>query len=140
MRIFEILSLVIYGFVGVISLIMATKSLFAKKYLVFHEKAASIEWTQIDKRLQYVILALLKISGLGFLVTALLLLIFPIVNYFVQDEFIRYSIPFLAFIFCSGLFIINFSLYKQSKSMTPWKGSLFALIAIITGIILSVLQ
>ena len=140
MRIFEILSLVIYGFVGVISLIMATKSLFAKKYLVFHEKAASIEWTQIDKRLQYVILALLKISGLGFLVTALLLLIFPIVNYFVQDEFIRYSIPVLAFIFCSGLFIINFSLYKQSKSMTPWKGSLFALIAIITGIILSVLQ
>jgi len=140
MRIFEILSLVIYGFVGVISLIMATKSLFAKKYLVFHEKAASIEWTQIDKRLQYVILALLKISGLGFLVTALLLLIFPIVNYFVKDEFIRYSIPVLAFIFCSGLFIINFSLYKQSKSMTPWKGSLFALIAIITGIILSVLQ
>ena len=140
MRIFEILSLVIYGFVGVLSLIMATKSLFAKQYLVFHEKAAATEWTEIENRLQNVILALLKISGLGFLVTALLLLIFPIVNYFVQDEFIRYSIPFLAFIFCSGLFIINFSLYKQSKSMTPWKGSLFALIAIITGIILSVLQ
>jgi hypothetical protein len=140
MRTIEILTIVIYGFVGVISLIMAYKSLFAKKYLVFHEKAAAIEWTQLDKRLQYVILALLKISGLGFLVTALLLLIFPIVNYFRQDEFVRYFIPFLAFIFCSGLFIINYSLYKHTKSITPWKGSLFALVAIIAGVILSVLQ
>jgi ABC-type Fe3+-siderophore transport system permease subunit len=119
---------------------MAYKSLFVNKYLAFHEKAAAIEWPQIDKRLQYVILALIKISGLGFLVTALLLLIFPIVNYFVQDEFVRYSIPVLAFIFCSGLFIINYSLYKQSKSITPWKGSLFAMIAIIAGVILSALQ
>jgi hypothetical protein len=140
MRTIEILTIVIYGFVGVISLIMAYKSLFAKKYLAFHEKAAAIEWTQLDKRLQYVILALLKISGLGFLVTALLLLIFPIVNYFRQDEFVRYFIPFLAFIFCSGLFIINYSLYKHTKSITPWKGSLFALVAIIAGVILSVLQ
>ena len=140
MRRFEILTIVIYGFVGVISLIMAYKSLFAKKYLAFHEKAAAIEWTQLDVRLQYVILTLIKISGLGFLVTALLLLIFPIVNYFVQDEFVRYSIPVLAFIFCSGLFIINYFLYKQSKSKTPWKGSLFAMIAIIAGVILSVLK
>jgi uncharacterized membrane protein YvlD (DUF360 family) len=119
---------------------MAYKSLFAKKYLVFHEKAASIEWTKIDKRLQYVILTLMRISGLGFLVIALLMLVFPIVNYFIQDEFVRFSIPFLAFIFCSGLFIINYSLYKFTKSMTPWKGSLFAMIAIIAGVILSVLQ
>ena len=140
MRRFEILSIVIYGFVGVISLIMAYKSMSAKKYLAFHEKAAATEWTQIDKRLQYVILALLRISGLGFLVTALLILIFPIMNYFVQDEFVRYSIPILAFIFCSGLFIINYSLYKHTKSMTPWKGSLFAMIAIIAGVILSLLQ
>lgn len=140
MRRFEILTIGIYGFVGVISLIMAYKSLFAKKYLVFHEKAASIEWTKIDKRLQYVILTLMRISGLGFLVIALLMLVFPIVNYFIQDEFVRFSIPFLAFIFCSGLFIINYSLYKFTKSMTPWKGSLFAMIAIIAGVILSVLQ
>ena len=140
MRRFEILTIVIYGFVGVISLIMATKSLFAKKYLAFHEKAAAIEWTQLDIRLQYVILALIKITGLGFLVIAILMLIFPTVNYFVQDEFVRYSIPVLAFIFCSGLFIINYFLYKQSKSKTPWKGSLFAMIAIIAGVILSVLK
>ena len=140
MRIIEILTIVIYGFVGVISLIMAYKSLFAKKYLVFHEKAAAIKWTEIDERLQYVILALMRISGLGFLVIALLMLIFPIVNYFIQDDFVRYSIPFLAFIFCSGLFITNYSLHKYTESNTPWKGSLFAMIAIIAGVILSVLK
>ena len=140
MRLIEILTIVIYGFVGVISMIMAYKSLLANKYLTFHEKAASIEWKEIDERLQYVILTLLRISGLGFLMIALLMFIFPIVNYFIHDEFVRYSIPFLAFIFCTGLLIINYSLYKHTKSMTPWKGSLFAMIAIITGVILSVLQ
>jgi len=31
-------------------------------------------------------------------------------------------------------------LYKQTNSKTPWKGSLFAMIALIVGLILSVLQ
>jgi hypothetical protein len=140
MRIIEILTIVIYGIVGFISLIMAFKNLFAKRYLVFQEKAAAIEWNQVDVRLQYVILALMRISGLGFLVVALLMLVFPIVNYFFQDEFVRYSVPFLAFIFCSGLFLINYSLFRFTKSKTPWKGSLFAIIAIISGLILSVIQ
>ena len=134
------ITIILYGFVGVISLKMAFKNLFSKKYLLFHEKAAEKSWEEIDKRLQYVILAVMRISGLGFLVIALLLIVFPIVNQFIHNEFLKYSIPIIAFVFCSGLFLVNYNLYKQTNSTTPWKGSLFAMIAILTGIILSLLH
>jgi len=140
MRITEMITIILYGFVGVISLKMAFKNLFSKKYLLFHEKAAEKSWEEIDKRLQYVILAVMRISGLGFLVIALLLIVFPIVNQFIHNEFLKYSIPIIAFLFCSGLFLVNYNLYKQTNSTTPWKGSLFAMIAILTGIILSLLH
>jgi len=138
MRITEAITIVIYGFVGVISLIMAFKNLFSKKYLLFHEKAADKAWEELDTRLQYVISALMMISGLGFLMTGLLLLIFPVVNHFMHNEFLRYSIPVVSLIFCTGLFLVNYNLHTQTGSFTPWKGSLFAMIAILAGIILSV--
>ena len=140
MRITEAIIIVIYGFVGVISLIMAFKNLLSKKYLFFHEKAAGRSWEEIDKSLQVVILALMRISGLGFLMVALLLLIFPVVNQFIHSEFLRYSIPIIAFLFCTGLFLVNYKLHKQTNSTTPWKGSLFAMMVILAGIILSLLH
>ena len=140
MRIIEVITIIIYGTVGVISLIMAFKNMFAISYLPFQEEAASLAWVKIDYRLRSVILGLLRISGLGFLVTAMLLLFFPIANYFVQNDFIKYSIPVISFIFCTGLCLVNYKLYKQTNSKTPWKGSLFAMIALIVGLILSVLQ
>ena len=140
MRIPEVSTIVLYGFVGAVSLKMAFKNLFSKKYLSFHEKAAGRSWEEIDKPLQVVILAVMKISGLGFLMIAILLLIFPVVNQFIHSEFLRYSIPIIAFLFCTGLFLVNYNLYKQTNTNTPWKRSLLAMIAIVAGIIISLLH
>jgi len=135
-----VITIVLYGFVGAVSLKMAFKNLFSKKYLSFHEKAAGRSWEEIDKPLQVVILAVMKISGLGFLMIAILLLIFPVVNQFIHSEFLRYSIPIIAFLFCTGLFLVNYNLYKQTNTNTPWKRSLLAMIAIVAGIIISLLH
>jgi hypothetical protein len=139
MKIPELFPIILYGAVGIISLIMAIKSISSKRFLIFHENAAAIPWERIDKNLQSVILALMRISGFGFLVVALLLLIFPVVNYFRQDEFLKYSIPALSIVFCTGLFLVNYILHKQTGSKTPWLGSLYAMIIIIIGIVLSIL-
>jgi len=48
MRIIEVITIIIYGIVGVISLLMAFKNIFAKSYLPFQEEAASIVWIKID--------------------------------------------------------------------------------------------
>jgi hypothetical protein len=59
---------------------MAYKSLFSKKFLPFHEQAAGKPWHTVEDGLQRVVLALMKVSGLGFLVVGLLLIIFPIIK------------------------------------------------------------
>jgi uncharacterized membrane protein HdeD (DUF308 family) len=81
----------------------------------------------------------MRLAGLGFLIIAILLLAFPVINYFIPNDFYKYSIPIVALIFCTGLFAINYSLYKKTKAETPWKGSLYAMVAIIAGIIISAL-
>jgi hypothetical protein len=137
MNTLEVVTIILYAIVGVMSLIMALKSLLSKKFIKFQEEAAAKQWEEIEKPLQFVILALIRISGLGFLVIALLLLIFPIINYFRHDNFIKFSIPLVSSIFCLGLFLINYFLHKNTKSETPYRGSLIALTGILSGIILS---
>ena len=137
MKYLELISIAIYAIVGLISLVMAYKSITSNKFIIFQQKAAAVPWENIDSRLQFVIIALMRISGLGFLIVAILLLIFPVFNYFKQDEFIRYTIPLISLLFCLGLLWINYYLHKQTKSATPWIGSLFTSILIVVGLILS---
>ena len=133
-EIFSIISVALYFIVGVICLVMAYKSFFSKKYLPFHEEAAKEPWDSLSIPLQGVILTILRISGLGFLVVGLLLIIFPLVNYFRPDTFITYSIPVIALIYCTGLFLFNYYLHKKTGANTPWIGSIVAMVIILIGI------
>ena len=133
----KIVPLVLYILIGVISLIMAFKSLFSQKFLPFHEAAYGKPWDDVEKNLQYVLIALLKISGLGFLIVALLLLTSPIFNYFKPNIYLKYVIPLITLLFCTGLFIFNFILFKKTKAKTPWKNSLYIMAVIIICLIIS---
>jgi len=135
--ILNFISIGLYTLVGVISLVMAYKSICSKQFIPFHKKAVGKTLDSYDKPIQYVILALMKVSGLGFIIIGLLLLIFPILYNRSTDYFLKYSIPIISSIFCLGLFIINLKLSILTKSKTPWKGSLLALLMIIIGIIIS---
>ncbi len=137
-EIFKIIPVVLYLFVGVISLVMAFKSLFSTKFLPFHEKAAGTLWDEIENPLKLVILSLLRLAGMGFLILSVLLLVCPLVNHFNPNTSYKYLIPVIALIFCMGLFANNYYLHKKTKSDTPWKGSLYAMFVIIAGIIISI--
>jgi hypothetical protein len=137
--ILKILPLVLYFSVGLICLVMAFKCLFCSKFLPFHEKAAGKRWDELENPLKLVILSFLRLGGLGFLIISILLIVCPIVNYFIPNIFYKYAVPGMALIFCTGLFINNYYLYKNTKADTPWKGSLYAMFVIMAGIIISVL-
>lgn len=136
-EIVKILPVFLYFIVGVVSAIMAVKNFSSDKFLPFQENAANRPWDEIDPSLQIVILALLRIAGLGFLIVAILLLAFPIINYLMPNTFYTFAIPVIALLFCTGLFIVNYSLYKKTNANTPWRGSVYAMIAIIGGMIIS---
>jgi len=139
MKTTEFLSIALYAIIGYIALNMAFKNLVSKKWIGFYEKAVTTSWDSLENPLKYVILSLMRVSGIGFLMVAILLLVFPVLNYYRHDTLLKVIIPAIAFLFCLGLFIVNYKLQKQTKSVTPWKASLIALTAIIIGMVLSLL-
>jgi hypothetical protein len=134
----KIIPIILYSIVGLISMLMAVKSIFADRYLPFHEKAADRQWDEIERPLKIVILSLLRLGGLGFLVISILLIAGSIINFYIQNDIYKYVIPVIALIYCTGLFINNYLLFKETNTRTPWKGSLYAVFIIITGIIISI--
>ena len=139
MELIKILSSSMYFIVGMISFIMAYKCIFSKKYVPFHEKAAGKAWNDIDSKLREVILALLRLSGLGFLVTGLLLVIIPVVDYFIPNNKYTLIAAGIALIYCAGLCIINYILHKKANTRTPWKGALYATLIIALAMCMSAL-
>jgi hypothetical protein len=135
----RIIPLGLYFVVGVVCLIMAFKNMQASQFLPFHQQAAGRKWEDVDRSLQFVILALMRVAGLGFLATALLLIIFPIVNFMKPNPFVTYAVPGIVFLYCLGLFVTNYILYHHTKTKTPWKGSLYALFLILAGLVISIL-
>ncbi len=134
---FSAVSLVLYFLIGVISLAMAYKSLFSEKFLPFHEKASGKQWDELEGPLKLVITSLMRLGGLGFLSISILLIAGPIVNYFNPNIFYKFLIPGIALLYCTGLFLNNYILFKKTKARTPWKGSLYAAMAILAGMIIS---
>lgn len=137
-QLLKILPLVLYFSVGLICLVMAFKCLFSVKFLPFHEKAAGKRWEELENPLQLVILSFLRLGGMGFLVVSILLIVCPIVNYCIPNIFYKYAVPAMALIFCTGLFINNYCLYKKTKADTPWKGSLYAMFVIMAAMVVSI--
>ena len=133
----KLLCTIIYMLIGIICFVMAYKCIFAKEFLPFHQEAAGISWKEIDNTIQKVIITILRISGLGFLILFLLLTSFPIVNFFKNDPFIKLMVPVISIVFCTGLFIFNFLLYKDTNAKTPWRGSLMILVVLVICLIFS---
>jgi hypothetical protein len=136
-RLFPIL---LYFLVGIICLVMAKKCILSKKFLSFHEQAAGKPWEEIETSVQQLILTLMKLTGLGFLINGILLIVFPIVDLYVPCVFVRYLIPSIAIIFCIGLSYFNYVLYKRTKAETPWKKSILAIVILTIGVIVSLIN
>ena len=134
---FSLVSLILFLIVGLICFFMAYTTMFSKKYLPFHEQASGKKWEELGSSLQATILTLLKLSGLGFLTVGLLITVFPIINSIHPDLLTMVAMTALALIFCFGLFIFNFRLHRKTNADTPWKGSLFAMVIIVMGFVLS---
>jgi hypothetical protein len=118
---------------------MAYTTMFAKRYLPFHEQGSGMKWEEHGEGLQATLLSLLRLSGLSFLVVGLMLALLPLLNVFEYNLVLAVSVPILALIFCIGLLYINFQLHKKTRADTPWKGTIAAIIFIVIAFVLSLM-
>jgi hypothetical protein len=135
----QVVATCLYAFVGIISLVMALKSLRATKFLPFHEAAAAQPWSELGTGLQAVILSLLRLSGMGFLIVAVQLGVAAVAVNFRPSLVVTWVLPLISLVFCVGLYGVNLRLHRRTGARTPWRGSLYAAIAIAAGLVVSIL-
>ena len=131
----RVASAVLFGLVGVVALTMAWRGLTAKRLLPFHQAATGRPWTELSTGQQSVATALTRSLGLGFLAAGLALLVGCVTDLAHQDV-ATYSLAAIALVFCSGLAVINRRLQRDTSIGTPWKGSLYAAVAILVALAL----
>ena len=129
----------LYACVAIISVFMASKALGARKLLPFQQVAAGKPWDEIDAGLQTVVISLLRLSGLGFLVVGAQMCMVAVAGIFQRDLVVSVVLPVLSLAFCAGLCLVNLRLHRQTGAKTPWKGSLYAAIAVAIGLVLSII-
>jgi hypothetical protein len=108
--------------------------------LPFHEQASGASWEALDERLKLVVLAILRVSGLGFLVVAAYMLVLPPILLHSPSRLLVAMVPAPALAFTAGLFVVNYRLHRKTGAATPWKGSAAAALALAAGMVLSFLM
>lgn len=131
----RVASAVLFGLVGVVALMMAWRGLTAKSLLPFHQAAAGRPWAELSPGEKSVATALTRALGLGFL-TAGLALLTAGVTALAHQSVGTYGLAGTALVFCVGLGLINRRLTLDTTVGTPWKGSLYAAVAILVALAL----
>jgi hypothetical protein len=121
--------------VGFIAFTMARNGLSAKRLLPFHQAASARSWEDASPGEQSVALALTRALGLGFLAAGLAL-VTSAVTAVAQSDVATYTLAATGLVFCAGLGLINRRLTADTSVGTPWKGSLYAALAILLAVAL----
>ncbi len=117
----RVASAVLFGFVGVVALMMAWRGLTANSLLPFHQAATGRTWTGLSSGAQSVATALTRSLGLGFLVAGLALLAASVTAVAHQDV-ATYSLAAIGLVFCAGLALINRGLHLATSTGNPVEG------------------
>ncbi len=140
MKLIQIFYKTIYFLTGIVSLVVGLWFLTAKQFFYYHAQATGLKWEQIDQKLQLIILALMKVGGVGYIALSLFLIIFTITGDFEKNRVLKISIPVITIFFYCGIFVITFYVYMLTKANTPWNLSLIEIIMLFIAMILSFIK
>jgi hypothetical protein len=135
MFVLRVASAVLLGFVGLVALSMAWKGLSARRLLPFHQAGTGRAWDDLSRGERSVAAALTRSLGLGFLAAGLALLAAG-VTAVVGEDVATYGLAGVGGVFCAGLAVINRRLTLDTSVGTPWKQSLYAVVAILAALAL----
>ncbi len=130
--------MILYSIVTLITAGAGIKFLIATEYFGYHAQASGVEWSQVESGLQYLVIAGFKIIGAGFVTVAISfvgLIIFPFATY--DQRWSYYVIPMSGILFWSIILVTTIKVSSVTGAMAPWQGSLFCVLALLVGFIVS---
>ena len=138
MKTIKSISAVLYILVALITASLGVRFISASEYFSYHAAAAVMPWSAVDPGLQLVYLAVFRVCGAAILAVALSLLIMIFVPFLRYGRlWSYYAIPIVGMLFWSIVLTTTLQVAIATAAAAPWGGSLFCIVMLLLGFVLS---
>jgi membrane dipeptidase len=130
------IALVLYGLVSLFSLYLGLTYFLRDQFLPYHERAVGVSWHQLDTSIQTLLLALMEVSGGGWLALFVLTVALIVVPFPRGERWARIMIPVGILAFYIPTLYATLRVLRDTPSVPPWYGAAIACLAAVIGLFL----
>jgi hypothetical protein len=134
MKCLNTFSLVCYILGGILGLTFAMIYLTHDGFMPYHADAVGKEWTQVDEKMQILIIALMRVSGGGWLATTIAMFFFLYAR--IHFRIIIFSFALVSTALASLIPTILVTLYvsHNSKGEPPWYAAAIGIVVLLMAL------
>lgn len=134
-----LISFISYGCVALVSILFGLIYLAKNQFMPYHAEALGLSWSELEEKMQVLILALMRAAGGGFLATGLAISVLLMIPFRAGDTWSIYTIPAISL--CTSIGTLYATLLVKTKTPgTPPLGlSFLALALTMIGFIFSII-
>ena len=136
MKTLRTISFILYGLIGLLGFFFAFMYLFRSEFMPYHAIAVEKSWEEVDAGLQVLVIALMRVSGGGWLATSVAITMLLIGR-------IRYDKLYFGFtLMMVGLTALIPTLYAtlyvrgNSPANPPWIAAVMGIVILLAGFIM----
>lgn len=126
-----------YLITAIVSIIFGIIYLTRSKFMPYHQVALEKEWTELDIKIQTLILALMRAAGGGFLATGMTIILLMYLYIKTIEEWIIFIIPTIGFVTLLSSLYATLLVKNRTPGLPPVNLNLVLIGLMITGFILS---
>ena len=132
-------ALVCYFLTILMGLFFAAIYLFRPEFMPYHAVAIGVKWTELRPEFQTLFLALLRVSGGGWLATAVSMGILVVIPFRRNEYWSRWAIPLIGLSAAIPTLYATLLVKARTPASVPWFGAAAAILLLIAGFVLSIL-
>jgi hypothetical protein len=128
------------GLVAILGYIFAFLYVFRQEFMPYHANAVNESWAQVDPKMQVLILALMRVSGGGWLGVSIAMTIL-LFKYCKTDQlWLMTSLFFIGLAIVVPTLLATLLVKNHSGSNPPWIAAAFAIFLLLVGWILALIR
>ncbi len=131
------ISFLCYSITAIVSILFGVIYLTRSQFMPYHAIALGKEWTELDAKIQTLILALMRVTGGGFLATGMVVILLIFLYVKTQEELILIIIPTIGFVTTLASLYATLLVKTRTPGLPPVNLTIISIGLMLTGFILS---
>lgn len=140
MSVSTIVSVICFSIVILIGLLFAGLYLFRRKFMPYHADAVERPWSELDKEVRVLIIALMRVVGGGWLASSLAMSIFMCLFILNGDPFASIALVITGLAVSIPTLIATLIVKQRSKANPPVLAAVLSMVLLLAGLAIVLLS